>query len=41
MNGILDVHQPHHIELNGNLAGVFIDGIQVLGGYADGRNHAG
>ncbi len=40
-NGILYIHQPHHVQLNGDSSGIFLDGIQVLGRNADGRYHTG
>jgi len=40
-DGVLHVHEPDHIELHGNFAGVFVDGVEMPGRDADGGNDAG
>jgi len=40
-NGVLNVHQADDAELHGNFLCVFINGVDVAGRNADGRNHAG
>ncbi len=40
-DGVLDVHQPDHLQLHGDLAGVLVDRVDVLRRDADRRDDAG
>jgi len=40
-DGVLNIHQAHHVKLHRDAPGVFIDGVQVFGRDADRRDNAG